>query len=471
MKVACPSCRQALKVPDEWGGRTAKCPHCKHPFVVPGEPAAKAADSQVTPTATQKAHPGAAAASKPPSRTAPKDPNSLDLQAIQGMVPDDAPTEVAPMDGPPPRQKKSWFRSKPKDTAAKKMQVIKGADGKAYRVCPHCGTQTRSDDLYMDVFCSNCGKTIPAATEIDDADFGDVTLVGGKGKDRDLTVGFYDGLVQAFTYPVGALQSIVMGGLVAIGVIVVPTAILMGLIYIMKQEPVNGDKFDVGSWPGMALFCVLMAQLIYCAGVGFYALIDSIRSTFSGAEKPPELVWNLTTVMGSLLGYIGFVVFYALLVLLGVWITGNWPAQTPRALDELTQVIQNKGMYTYLAILTFFMPMTIIGLATGSGLQGLNPLRVVRSIAGTVTHYGFLYCIMLVYAGLIGIAVFTMIGFTGQAIVNVYKQGFDQGAGQMAMGVVFWGLLLAGGFFGQYVLGRILGLFAREFQYKMAFTS
>ena len=41
----------------------------------------------------------------------------------------------------------------------------------------------------------------------------------------------------------------------------------------------------------------------------------------------------------------------------------------------------------------------------------------------------------------------------------------------MAIGVVFWGLLLAGGFYGQYALGRILGLFARDFHYKLAYTS
>ncbi len=367
------------------------------------------------------------------------DPDTPDLQALADMVPEDTPAEPMQMDGPPPRQKRSWFKAKPKSSGPSKTQIIKGPDGKLYRVCPHCGRQTRSDDLYMDVFCSNCGKTIPAASQTEEMDLGGASLVGGHGKDRDLTVGFYDGLVQAFTYPLGSIQSVLMGTLVAIGVIIVPTLVMMGLIYVMKQEPVNGDKFDVGSWPGLALFGVLMVELAYCAGVGFYALIDSIRSTVSGAEKPPELVWNLTTVMASLIGYIGFVVFYAALILLGVWVSGGLD-KTPTTLSEIKGLVQGSGMYAYLAILTFFMPMTIIGLATGAGLQGLNPFRIVRSIAAVVAHYFFLYCIMLVYAGLIGVATVTMIEYTGDAIVKVYKLRSGPGSGSDGDG----GILLGG---------------------------
>lgn len=460
MKVACPNCHKPLRVPDEWSGRTAKCQHCAHPFVVPGEPAA---GRPVKP---------AAPASRPatgPVASEPGDPDALDLQALAGMVPDDTQSVQAPMDSAP-RRKKTWFKAKAPAAAPVKQQVVKGPDGKMYRICPHCGRQTHSDDLYMDVFCSQCGKTIPAGTQAEDVDFDNVAMIGGKGKDKNLTVGFYDGLVGAFGYPIGAIESVLLGSLVAIGVIVLPTALMMGLIYVMKQEPVSGDKFDVGSWPGMALFSVLMVQLIYCAGVGFYAVIDSIRSTIGGAERPPDLVWNLTTVMGSLIGYIGFVIFYALLLLLGVWVSGGL-SKTPTTLDEVRGLVESRGMYAYMAILTFFIPMTIIGLAAGNGLQGLNPLRIVRSIASTGLHYGFLYAIMLIYVGLMSIAVLTMIGYTGETIVKVYKLGMDQGAGPMAMGVVFWGLLLAGGFFGQYVLGRILGLFAREFQMRLSFRS
>lgn len=457
MKVACPNCQKPIKVPDEWAGRTARCPVCKGPFVVPGQPVASA--------------PAAAPRPAPRPLANSSDPGALDLQSLADMVPEDIPAEAPAMDGPPPQRKKSWFSSKPKAEGPKKLEVIKGPDGKMYRVCPHCNRQTRSDDLYMDVFCSNCGKTIPAASQTDEIELPKgQSLVGGHGKDRDLTVGFYDGVFTAFTYPFGAIESVLMGTVVAVGVIIIPTALMMGLIYVMKQEPVNGDKFNIGSWPGMALMGVLLIQLIYCAGVGFYAVIDSIRSTVGGEEKPPDLVWNLTTVMSSLLGYIGFILFYAILILLGVWISGGFK-KAPTALDEVKGMIHSTGMYTYLAVLTFFIPMTIIGLATGAGLQGLNPFRIVRSIAAVAMHYAFLFCIMLVYTGLIGVAVFTMIGYTGDAIVKVYKLGFNQGAGPMAVGVLFWGLILMAGFYGQYVLGRIMGLFAREFQLRLAFTS
>jgi hypothetical protein len=449
MKVACPNCKQVLKVPDDWAGRSAKCPHCKSPFSVPGE---------------------AMAESKPAAPAAPSEPGTVNLQALADMV----PKEHAPaaQDAPLRPRRAGWFSSKPAIGPEKKhSSVIKGADGKLYRVCPACGHQVKTDDLYMDLFCSNCGKTIPATTKVDMITLPKgQTLLGGRGVDVDRTVGFYDGLILAFGYPIGALESILMGTAIAVGVIVLPMAVIMGLVAVMKMEPVEGDKFSVGNWPGMMMGGMLLIELIYCAGVGFYALIDSIRSTNGGAERPPQLVFNLMTAAGGLLSYVGFVVFYSILALVGIKMLGQWPAQMPTTLEGMKQVM-GTGVYVYLAILTFFMPITIIGLATGRGLQGLNPMRMLRSIGGTITHYIFLYCIVLVYAGLMGIAFTQTLEYTGQSIVDVYRKGIEQGAGSMAIGVVFWGLLLAGSFYGQYALGRILGLFAREFHYKMSYAS
>jgi DNA-directed RNA polymerase subunit RPC12/RpoP len=445
MKVACPNCKQALKVPDDWAGRTARCPHCKGPFSVPG-PA-------------------------PSPVVAPQEPGAVDLKALADLVPEERTSAPAEVDAPPTKRGR-WARQKPAAEQPKKRPTaVRGADGKIYRLCPACGHQVSTEDPYMDLLCSNCGMTIPGTTKVDEIDLPKgQTLIGGHGQDIDRTVGFYDGLVLAFGYPIGALESILMGTAVAISVIVVPMAIIMGLVAVMKMEPVEGDKFSVGTWPGMMMGGMLLLQLIYCAGVGFYALIDSIRSTNSGAEKPPQLVFNLATVAGGLVSYIGFVIFYGLLAVLGIRLLGHWPGQMPTTLDKL-QGLLGAGVYVYLAILTFFMPITIIGLAVGKGLQGLNPVRMVRSIASTAPNYAFLYCIMLVYAGLVGIALTQTLAYTGQSIADVYRKGIEQSAGSMAIGVVFWGLLMAGGFYGQYVLGRILGLFAREYQFKLAYTS
>ncbi len=445
MKVACPKCKQVLKVPDDWAGRTARCPHCKSPFSVP-EPA-------------------------PSTAPASTEPGVVDLKALADMVPEERTPAPPDVDAPPPRRADRGKRRPAAEQPKKRPAVVKGEDGKLYRICPACGHQVKTEDLYMDLFCSNCGQTIPATTKVDEIELPKgQTLIGGHGQDINRTVGFYDGLVLAFGYPIGALESILMGTGVAIGVIVVPMAVIMGLVAVMKMEPVEGDKFSVGSWPGMMMGGMLLIQLIYCAGVGFYALIDSIRSTNSGAEKPPQLVFNLATVAGGMVNYIGFVAFYGLLTVLGIRLLGNWLGQMPTTLDKL-QGVMGMGVYVYLAVLTFFMPITIIGLATGKGLQGLNPMRMVRSIAGTAPHYVFLYCIVLVYAGLVGIALTQTLAYTGQSIADVYRKGIEQSAGSMAIGVVFWGLLMAGGFYGQYVLGRILGLFARQYQYKLAYTS
>src|SRR5689334_5873980 len=35
MKVSCPNCQRVLQAPDEWGGRTVKCPSCKKPIALP----------------------------------------------------------------------------------------------------------------------------------------------------------------------------------------------------------------------------------------------------------------------------------------------------------------------------------------------------------------------------------------------------------------------------------------------------
>lgn len=460
MKVSCPNCKQVLKVPDDWAGRTARCPHCKGPFSVPaGDPGV--ADSGDAGSATK-------GATKPP-RT---EVDGINLSDLSDLVQEERVAPPADIDAPPPKRR-GWFGSKPAkdDSAKKRPTTIKGADGKMYRVCMACGHQVRTDDLYMDLFCSNCGKTIPATTKIDQINLPKgQALLGGRGVDVDRTVSFYDGLVLAFGYPMGAVESILMGTLMATSVIVIPTAVIMGLVAVMKMEPVDGDKFTVGNWPGMLMGGMLLVQLIYCACVGFYALIDSIRSTGTGAERPPGLVFNPVTVTGGLMSYIGFIVFFGLLALLGVKLTGNWPQKAPTTIDGLKPILTT-GMYIWLAILTFFMPISIIGLATGKGLQGLNFFRMFRSIGGTFANYIFLYCIVLVYAGLMGLAVVVMLDYTGTSIVSVYKQGIEQSAGKMALGVVFWGLLLAGGFYGQYVLGRILGLFARDFKYKMAYTS
>lgn len=457
MKVTCPTCRQVLKVPDDWAGRTARCPNCKKPFSVP-------ADASAAPAARKPAE----------KSTPPEEPGAVDLQALADLVPEERAPVPAAVDVPPPtRRRSSWFKSKPpKQEAKQQPSVVKGPDGKTYRICPHCGRQVRTDDLYMDLFCSNCGKTIPATTAVDEINLPKgQTLLGGRGTDVDRTVSFYDGLLLAFGYPAGALESILMGTAVAIGVIVIPMAVIMGLVAIMKMEPVEGDRFSVGNWPGMMMGGMLLIQLIYCAGVGFYALIDSIRSTNSGAERPPALTFNLMTVAGGLLSYIGFIVFYGLLVILGVKVFGNYEGAFPRTIDGIKTAVSNSWMYGYLAVLTFFMPITIIGLAIGRGLQGFNPMRAVRSIAATGFHYFFLYCIVLIYAGLVGVALTQTLAYTGQSIADVYRKGIEQSAGNMAIGVVFWGLLMMGGFYGQYVLGRILGLFAREFKWKMAYSS
>ena len=56
-------------------------------------------------------------------------------------------------------------------------------------------------------------------------------------------------------------------------------------------------------------------------------------------------------------------------------------------------------------------------------------------------------------------------------ISELIQSGLDQGLPKVALGVAVWALLIGAGFYGQYVLGRLLGLFARTFGHRLAFES
>jgi len=449
MKVACPNCRSRLDVPDEWSGRVARCPRCKAPFTVPD--AAKAQDQQA-------------------AGEAPSENNGIDLDALAALEPGGLVEPVLPKDVPPPKRPKKRAKGAP-PSAPSKPQVVRTPDGKIFRICPHCGHQIKVEEVQTEVLCGNCWKTVPALTESEETHVPEgQTLIGGLARTRGRTVGFYDGLMLAFGYPVGSLNSIAVGTLVATGIILVPTLLLMGIIGVMRLEPVYGHEIEVPEWIRPAIVITLLAELVYFAGVGYYALIDSIRSTLSGSEKPPELVWNLTTVTNSLISYMGFLLFYASLATAGFWLIRSEPLSLPTSLEDFQELLTPGGL-VLLAVLTFFVPMTIIGMGMGRGLQGLNPIRTVQSILGTISHYIFLYCIVLVYASLYGVAVAVMLDYSGKSIMDLVQHGIEQGVPRVVLGVVAWGLLVGVGFYGQIVLGRILGLFARTFERHLAFES
>jgi len=457
MKVACPSCNKPLNVPDEWAGRTARCPFCKAAFTVP-----LAGSVGPKPTPPQPDAPGADA------EAAGED--GINLEALADLEPPAAPAR--PVDLPPPKPTRKRGPSKAQPPSQKKTPpVIQTPDGKIYRVCPYCGHRIKTDDPNTEVLCSNCWQTVPALTPSEEevVPEGQI-LIGGKGIYRDRTVGFYDGLVLALAYPLGAIDSIAFGAAIAAGIILIPAAALMGLVYILQQEPIYGHLVKVPEWVRPAIVGTLLVELVYFAGVGYYALLDSIKSTLTGREKAPSLVWNLTTVTNSLISYICLVVFYAATAALALRLSGADPFRIPANSQEFQKLFTPTSLIL-LASLTFFVPMSIIGMATARGFQGLNPFRVVRSIINTLGHYIFLYCIVLVYAGLYGVAVAAMLDYSGQTVVELIQSGLDQGLPKVALGVAVWALLIGAGFYGQYVLGRLLGLFARTFGHRLAFES
>src|SRR5262249_6043386 len=149
--------------------------------------------------------------------------------------------------------------------------------------------------------------------------------------------------------------------------------------------------------------------------------------------------------------------------------------------------ISGKGEFTYSASLehlevhappivlilaglfTFFVPMHLIGVGTGPVGRGVNPGDVGKCVAGTHGYYLFLFVLVALYATIYGLAASAVAKWFAGVL---HKTSIAAGAGNVveaALGLLGWGAVIGFGFYGIYLLGRLHGLFARQFRKQLAF--
>ncbi len=417
MEFKCDRCGQQLVVPDKWAGRRVRCRGCNRVLVVPDEDAG---------TLGSSINLGALAA-------------STEEPSEEEVVTDFAPIPVV--------------SRKDDSNAAKRFA----------RKCPHCGKTVQAQDLYSEVLCSGCWKPVPPSEEQLDLE---AMMAARASREFERVTGFYDELVGAIAYPIDSLGNILLGMLVAGGAILLPVAMILMFVMGVALNPI-ADEADT-SWLSFVLAGMFMAEGIYFAGMAYTLLLEAARQTIAHNDKPPDLTWNLASVGAGIVSYVTLVVVYGL-VFFGVnYVTSGGNVVLPTTRDEVRQLLSPLSMVV-LAVLTFSVPMAIVGLASMPGLGGLSPGRIVRSIGGCFIHYLFLFvvtCVLLaVFLGITS----AIVGWASEAVMKVVKKGISDGFDILLLGLLAWAVLIGTGFYCALMLGRIHGLFARTFRAHLAF--
>ena len=395
MILVCKRCGQKITAPDEWAGRTVRCKGCNKLMRVP----------EILPD--DHVDLGGLATYEPPAATEGEVASEwVDFHAIG-----------------------AGSEKKPVETV---------------RICPVCKSRLRVGDPMINVLCSNCGTDVPPSVgpedKSDPLDAHGHVLPGAHYGYHGTTQGFYDGVLGSIAYPVAAMGSIVAAIAVAIAVILLPVGLMLLMGGAMRAEPVAGEQFEA-DWAKGMLFGMFLLELLYFVGVAFYAFIDSTRNTAIGADRPPELTWNLLTVGQALLGYVSLVVYYGLILFVMILAGNNGQLVIPYTLDDLGRVLSIPNL-VILGLLTVMVPMNLIGLASGKFIDGINPVKAFRSIINTAGHYLLLLFVDMLYLALYALAMISLVGWTGRTILDTMRQGIDQSLASLAIGLVLWGVLI-----------------------------
>lgn len=427
MKVNCPNCSKPLQAPDDWGGKMVKCPGCKKAIKLP-----------VTKVDVDG-----------PSF-------ELDVSTLSNM---ESAGETKARE-----QKKKLSLKEAQALAAQAEQTPTEESGQdpLIRTCPSCGEKVRSPDLYSEIMCKHCGAGIPGRS----LEGADKARYHSDADRAGHYVTFYAGFTGAVMYPLPALGSIAAAMGIALASIAVPLLAVLGFIMSAGLNPVNesAGETDYG-WVGVFITIAFIVQGIYFGSVAYCILIDTIRSTTSGTEHPPDVSWNIVSLGAALVGYAALVFLY-LAVTLGLVYFAN--GTFPMSLEDLAALTQPFNL-AVLAIITLGVPMNMIGLSSTQALDGLNPARVAISIANTVGHYIFLFLISVLFLGIYAAIMSAVLGWAGPKILTTAKEGLGAGFVNMLMGLVAWAVVIGVGFYFAYSLGRILGLFTRTYRKQLKF--
>jgi len=430
MKVRCPNCRKVLQAPDEWAGRQVKCPGCKRKVSLPPKGSASSDSDLNFDLGTLGSIESAGEAVVSERRAKP-----MTLKEAQAAA---AAAAAATPEGPPSKV------------------------DPAIRTCPQCGLKVKSPDLYSELLCRHCGSGIPG-----------LALESGKKvkytdgmKDRIKTrVSFYTGFTGAALYPLPAISGVLLGMGLAVAIIAVPISGVLAFLTAASLNRAVKEEPELG-WVAPLLAMMFIAEAAYFGSVGYYALIDTIRATTAGSEQPPPLTWNITKLGAALGGYAALLGIYAVIFIVLLVTSGG---SFPPSQDDIANVLGSPVNLAVLALVTFTVPMSMIGLSSGHALDGLNPVRVGLSIGRVIGHYIFLFLIVLIYLGFYVGIMYAVMNWAGPAITQAAREGMKKGYLNMIGGVGAWALVMGAGFYFSYSIGRILGLFTRTYRDHLEF--
>ncbi len=427
LKVTCPNCKKVLQAPDKLAGKKVKCPGCKHQIRLPAAQEEGSADDV-----------------------------GFDLGTL-GSLESAGRATVREAKGKPMTLKEA-------QAAAQADQPAALPEDPSIRVCPNpnCRQKIKVLDLHTEVMCRYCGAGIPPVA----------TAQAGKARYQDsmadrmkVSVTFYSGFTGATTYPLPAMGTIAGAMGIALASIAVPLLAILGFLMSASLNPITESKGETDyGWVGVFISVAFIAQAVYFGSVGYYILIDTIRTTTSGAEHPPNLTWNVINLGAALGGYAILLLLYVVVMIALVTISKSFP-------DSMSDfaVLGQPANLVVLALITFGVPMNMIGLSSSHAMEGLDPIRVTKSILATFGHYIFLFLITLLYLGIYLGIMAAVLNWAGPIILSAAKEGLGVGFLNMLLGLVAWAVVMGAGFYFAYALGRILGLFCRTYRERLAF--
>ena len=426
MKVTCKNCHKEVRAPDEWAGRKVKCPGCKQPIRIPNPDTDRVEKKLGV--------------------------NLASLEAIEaGGLALERDEESRPM---------TLAEAKAAQEALRAERGEKKKKDPAVRTCPSCFTEVRVEDLYSEVMCRNCGGGIPPTQQ--------TKLAAGGFKAADTTANFqasfYGGFTTAALYPLPAISSIFVAMAVALGTVAVPVLAMCALQSVSSSNEVVKEEPDLG-WVGYFITVMFIGQAIYLGSIAYYVMIDTVRTTSNGSDQPTTLTWSPVKLVSALGGYGALLGFYAAITSILIVVSGG---HFPPGADDI-KLLGRPLNLAVLAIITFGVPMNMIGLASAESVDGLNPKKVGQSILQVVGHYTFLFLIFLIYLSINVAIMYGVMSLAGPKIMQAAKEGIGKGYVNMLIGLAGWAGVIGFGFYFAYSVGRVLGLFARTFKEDIEF--
>ncbi|HKQ49832.1 MAG TPA: hypothetical protein VJZ71_17290 [Phycisphaerae bacterium] len=431
MKLRCPRCKQKLNVPEKLGGKTIRCPSCNRAFTVP----------------VAQAGSGAAL-----------DASRMDLEGLANLE----------------KQSSGMSDADLSEVLAAEAQKKKAAPADSkMRACPNCGKEMRIVDPYVEILCSHCWNPIPALVQGSSAT---TTIRGGKGrrKSTEGAAGFYGDLANCVAYPLPALGSLLTASGLAVAAGLLPVAAMTAMANLMQQGAVGTDqgvqKADLSNVQ-LILIGIFAAEVFFFTAIAIHAFIDVIKTTTTGTDAPPNLSWGPSAWGKSFLGYVTLVAYAVVMTYVVLLLTVGDPWEMIRA-GRVVEMFKSGGtaLIVGMVVVSFGIPMNLLGFALGNIGQALNPVNVVKSIGRTHAHYAFLVVLLSVYGALFGAAFMAIVFDWLIPQIGKMRAGSAEGdLVQVALALLTWGAVMLFYFYGTYVLARMHGLFARSFRKDLFF--